>query len=398
MIAAHSRRRRRAQAFERGRTRSNRTEGAGLERPLKLALLGTRGIPANYGGFETCVEELSTRLAALGHDVTVYCRTPQIDYPGAVYQGVKLVKLPTLRNKYTDTLAHSTLSALHAVMRRYDAVFVFGVGNSPACALLRAGRLPVLLNVDGLDWQRDKWPALAKWCLRLAERMAVRVAHRTITDSPNVQRYYREQRATQLDYIPYGADPGLISPNGTLTRFALRPKEYFLYVGRLEPENRVHDLVEAAREAQAEMPTVVVGDAPYASEYIAKLRSRAGDAVRFTGAIYGDGYWELNQHAYTYVFPVMSSGTHPALIEAMACGNCVLVRDTPDNRNVGGDAVRYFSSAGELSALMRWATATPDEVARLGGLAAARARDLYDWDRVTADYLALAHKVLATRG
>jgi glycosyltransferase involved in cell wall biosynthesis len=141
----------------------------------------------------------------------------------------------------------------------------------------------------------------------------------------------------------------------------------------------------------------VVGDAPYASEYIAKLRSRAGDTVRFTGAIYGDGYWELNQHAYTYVFPVMSSGTHPALIEAMACGNCVLVRDTPDNRNVGGDAVRYFSNAGELSALMRWATATPDEVARLGGLAAARARDLYDWDRVTADYLALARKVLATR-
>lgn len=368
-----------------------------MSRRLKIALLGTRGIPANYGGFETCAEELSTRLAALGHDVSVYCRTPHIDYPGDVYQGVRLVKLPTLRTKYTDTIVHSMLSALHAVVRRYDVVFAFGVGNSPACAVLRAGRLPVMLNVDGLDWQRDKWPGLAKRCLRLAEHLAVRVAHRTITDSPNVQAYYREHRRAELDYIPYGADPEPASPNGTLSAHGLEPRGYFLYVGRLEPENHVHDLVAASRLADASRPTVVVGDAPYATDYIASLRRQAGDRVRFTGAIYGSGYWELNRHAYTYVFPVTSSGTHPALIEAMACGNCVLVRDTPDNRNVGGDTVRYFSSVPELTALMRWAESAPAEVERLGALAAERARSLYDWDRVTADYLALAYQLLDSR-
>lgn len=368
-----------------------------MSRRLRIALLGTRGIPANYGGFETCAEELSTRLAGLGHDVSVYCRTPHIDYPADTYNGVRLIKLPTIRTKYTDTIVHSMLSSLHAVVRRYDVVFVFGVGNSPACAVLRAGRLPVMLNVDGLDWQREKWPAIAKFCLRVAEQLAVRVAHRTITDSPNVQAYYREQRGAVLDYIPYGADPQPLSPNGTLSAHGLEPGGYFLYVGRLEPENRVHDLVAASQAASVSRPTVVVGDAPYAPEYIAALRHQGGDRVRFTGAIYGPGYWELNQHAYTYVFPVTSSGTHPALIEAMACGNCVLVRDTPDNRNVGGDAVRYFTSVPELTELMRWAESAPAEVKRLGALAADRARALYDWDRVTADYLALAERLLRSR-
>ena len=200
---------------------------------MRIALLGTRGIPANYGGFETCVEELAPRFAALGHDVTVYCRTPQIDYPGDSYQGVRLVKLPTIRQKYLDTIAHTTISALHAIVRRYDVVFMFGVGNSPVCALLRAGRIPVLLNVDGLDWQRDKWPGWAKQFLKVAERISVRVAYRTITDSRNVQDYYRSERGVDLCYIPYGANPGPALLEGMLNRHGLEPERYFLYVGRL---------------------------------------------------------------------------------------------------------------------------------------------------------------------
>lgn len=364
---------------------------------LRIALLGTRGIPANYGGFETCAEELATRLAQRGHHVTVYCRTPQIAYPGDRYRGVRLIKRPTIRNKYLDTIVHSTLSAVDAVVRRYDVVYMFGVGNSPVCVLLRLGRLPVLLNVDGLDWQRDKWPPLAQRCLRLAERIAVRVATRTITDSPNVRDYYRDQRGVELAYIPYGADPVYTPPNGALDAHGLDARKYFLYVGRLEPENHVHDLVTATRTAGTAMPTVVVGDAPYADAYKESLRREADGLVRFTGAIYGSGYWELNQNAYAYIFPVVSSGTHPALIEAMACGNCVLTRDTPDNRHVGADTVRYFHDAAELSELMRWAERSPEEVARLGRLAAARVREVFDWERVTNEYLALTWQVLERR-
>lgn len=361
---------------------------------LRIALLGTRGIPANYGGFETCVEELATRLAERGYRVTVYCRTPQIQHRGTHYRGVRLIKLPTIRNKYLDTIVHSMLAAFDAVIRRYDVVYVFGVGNSPVCGLLRLGRLPVLLNVDGLDWQRDKWPVVARWCLRQTERIAVRVANRTITDSPNVRDYYRDQRGVELEYIPYGADPVYTPPDGTLETHGLDARRYFLYVGRLEPENHVHDLVAAARTAQSSLPTVVVGDAPYADEYKASLRRESDGLVRFTGAIYGSGYWELNQNAYAYIFPVVASGTHPALIEAMACGNCVLARDTPDNRHVGADTVRYFRDAEELSALMRWAESAPEDVARLGQAAAKRVRELFDWERVTSEYLDLTWQVL----
>jgi glycosyltransferase involved in cell wall biosynthesis len=364
---------------------------------LRIALLGTRGIPANYGGFETCAEELATRLAGRGHRVSVYCRTPQIDFPGGQYRGVRLIKRPTIRNKYLDTIVHSSISAIDAIFRRYDIVYVFGVGNSPVCALLRLGRLPVLLNVDGLDWQRDKWPPAARWCLRQAERVAVRVANRTITDSPNVRDYYRDQRGVELEYSPYGADPIYTPPNGTLEAHGLEARSYFLYVGRLEPENHVHDLVTATRAAASRMPTVVVGDAPYADDYKATLRRESDGLVRFTGAIYGSGYWELNQNAYAYIFPVVASGTHPALIEAMACGNCVLARDTPDNRHVGADTVRYFRDAEELSALMRWAESSPEDVARLGKQAATRVRELFDWERVTSEYLDLTRRVLEQR-
>jgi glycosyltransferase involved in cell wall biosynthesis len=360
-------------------------------------MLGTRGIPANYGGFETCVEEVAPRLAALGHDVTVYCRVPPIDYPSDVYRGVRLVKLPTIRNKYLDTVFHTTLSALHAALRRYDAVIVFGVGNSGQALALKLSGLPVLLNVDGLDWKRDKWPAVAKLLLKTAERLAGNAATRTITDSHNVRAYYRDVYGVELDYIPYGASPAPPALNGQLAELDLEPGGYFLYVGRFEPENRVIDIVEAARRANISRPVVVVGDAPYADDYIGALFERGKDHVIFTGAIYGDGYWELNHHAHAYVFPVVSDGTHPALIEAMACGNPVLARSIPDNRAVGGDAVRYFETVDELVELMEWVDREEDEPRALGLAAKARASREFNWKRVTNDYLRLAKAIQPDR-
>ncbi len=353
-------------------------------------MLGTRGIPANYGGFETCVEEVAPRLAAMGHDVTVYCRVPPIDYLADVYQGVRLVKLPTIQNKYLDTVFHTSLAAAHAALHGYDAALVFGVGNSPQALALRLAGQPVVLNVDGLDWKRAKWPGPVKRLLRFAERLAGGAATRTLTDSRNVQNYYQDRYGVELDYIPYGASPAKPALNGELARFELEPGGYYLYVGRLEPENRVIDLVEAARKADISRPVVIVGDAPYSDEYIATLVERGAEHVTFTGAIYGDGYWELNHHAHAYVFPVASDGTHPALIEAMACGNPVLARGIPDNRAVGGDAVRYFDTVDELVELMEWVDRETDKPRQLGEAARRRAAIEFNWDRVTNEYLKLA--------
>ncbi|MEZ4570740.1 MAG: glycosyltransferase [Thermomicrobiales bacterium] len=253
-----------------------------------------------------------------------------------------------------------------------------------------AGWLPVPLNVDGLDWKRQMaCPGPGAAQIRRT-RLATRAATRTITDSHNVRSYYRQRYGKDLDYIPYGASPGPAALNGHLSRFDLEPDGYFLYVGRLEPENRVIDIVEAARRANISRSVVIVGDAPYSSDYIAELVERGKDHVTFTGAIYGDGYWELNHNAHAYIFPVASDGTHPALIEAMACGNPVLARGIPDNRAVGGDAVRYFETVDELVELMEWADRDPDEPRRLGRAAQARARSEFNWDWVTQDYPDLA--------
>ncbi|MFW6074191.1 MAG: nucleotidyltransferase family protein [Chloroflexota bacterium] len=364
---------------------------------LSVAMLGIRGIPANYGGFETCVEEIAPRIAALGHEVTVYCRSQYLTGDLATYRGVSLRKLPTIPNKYLDTPVHSLLSSAHAMIQGYDVVFVFGVGNSPVAALLRAGRTPVVLNVDGLDWQRDKWPWFAKAALRLAERIAGSAADRVVTDSLHVQHYYRRLYGAELSVVPYGSDPKIAHDLGVLPELGLTPGQYVLYVGRLEPENNIHTLIEASRLAALGVPTVIVGDAPYSDPYKSDLEALAGDEVIFAGARYGDAYWALNQNAGLYVFPVMSSGTHPALIEAMACGNHVLARDTPDNRAVGGDAVDYFTDARSLADLLDSSWNDPVRSDALGEAARARALYFFNWERVSRQYLDLARDAIRQR-
>src|SRR5439155_216644 len=212
---------------------------------LRIAMLGTRGVPARYSGFETCVEELGARLAARGHEVTVYCRVPHVSYPGATYRGMRLVRLPTIRSKHLDTIAHTLLSSLHALAMRFDVALYFNVGNSPVTWIPRAAGQRVVLNVDGLDWKRKKWGRFARWYIRSCERWATRFPHRVVTDSRRVQQYYRERHGAASTYIAYGAEPASAPPGEHLRRFGLEPGRYVLFVGRLVPENCAHHLVEA---------------------------------------------------------------------------------------------------------------------------------------------------------
>lgn len=367
---------------------------------MRIAMVGTRGIPASYSGFETCAEELSTRLVARGHEVTVYCRTHHVTYPEPIYRGVRLIKLPTIRNKYLDTLVHTTLSSLHAATRRFDLVMMFIVGNSPTCIIPRLAGTPVVLNVDGLDWQREKWPGPAKRYLKLSEWLAGYTANAVVTDAHVVHDYYLQRYHRDTHLIAYGAEAHAAHANGTLERFGLKPNEYVLYVGRLVPENRVHDLVDAFQHVETSKRCVIVGDAPYADSYQRQLRARAGENVIFTGYVFGQGYWELVTNSYAYVFPPAAGGTHPALIEAMAAGNCVLVRDTPANLEVVGDAAPAYAGAdapGSLSTALQRLIDDPALVADYGCRAKQRIERHYTWDRVTDQYEELFIELLGRR-
>lgn len=364
---------------------------------MKIALLGTRGIPANYGGFETCAEELGVRLVERGHEVTVYCRSHHISYNKPYYRGVRLVRLPTIPNKYLDTIVHATLSCLHTLTQEYDVVLMFIAGNSPVSFVPRLGGKKVALNVDGLDWKRRKWPPPAKKYIQFAEWLATKLPNLVITDSRQVQRYYLERFGAETTYIAYGADVLPMPPGEYMKQFGLEPEKYILFVGRLVPENCAHHLVAAFDRLKTDMRCVIVGDAPYAEDYIEKLKADAGPRVVFTGYLYGEGYHELSSHAYVFVETSEAGGTHPALLEAMAFGNAVVVNDTRENLETINDAgLSYDGSRGPelLAEVLQDLIDNPERAKEYRCRAKERVRQHFTWDAVTDEYEALFNRML----
>ena len=365
---------------------------------LKIALLGTRGIPASYSGFETCVEQLGQRLVQRGHQVTVYCRSHHITYRGTHYKGMRLVKLPTIANKYLDTIVHSFLSSLHALSQHYDVGLYFIAGNSPVTWIPRLAGTRTILNVDGLDWKREKWPALAKRYIQFAEYLATKLPNVYVTDSHVVQEYYRDRFGSQPPYIPYGSEVTMVPPGETLASLGLEPGKYVLFVGRLVPENCVHHLVEAFEGLETDLKCVIVGDAAYAEGYIASLKARAQSDPRivFTGYIFGRGYHELGSNAHIFVETSGAGGTHPALVEAMAFGNCVVVHNTPENLETVGEAgLAYDGKIGAdgLRCVLQRLLVQPELVEKYRQRARQRARTCYTWEAVTDAYERLFYQV-----
>jgi len=372
---------------------------------MKIAILGTRGIPASYSGFETAVEQLTARFTARGHEVVVYCRPHVVDRRLDSYKGAQLVHLRTVQNKYLDTFVHTFLSAIHtARITKPDVALFFIAGNSPLCLITRWASIPAVINIDGLDSDRRKWPALAKAYLRFAERTAPRWADRAITDSHTVAEIFERRYGQRIGVVPYGVeDPGHHGTE-TLERLGLEPRKYILFVGRLEPENNPHLLVEAFSRISSErargMKLAIVGGAPYAGEYIRQVWRSADPRVVFPGYLFGRGYWELQHHAYVFCAPTEVGGTHPVILEAMAAGNCVLVNDHRPNAETVGDAGVYFSGKGGVDSLaeqLELLLADPELVEQYRSRALERARQ-YSWEAVTDQYEDLLNAVCDARG
>jgi glycosyltransferase involved in cell wall biosynthesis len=371
---------------------------------MKIAILGTRGIPASYSGFETAVEQLASRLTERGHEVTVYCRPHVVDPGLTSYKGAKLVHLRTVQNKYLDTFVHTFLSAVHAARElKPDVALFFIAGNSPLCLITRWASIPAVINVDGLDSDRRKWPALAKTYLRFAESTAPRWADRAITDSHAVAEIYEGRYGQRIGVVPYGVDDPGHEGTETLERLGLESRKYILFVGRLEPENNPHLLVEAFSRISSErargMKLAVVGGAPYADEYIRQVWRTADPRVVFPGYVFGRGYWELQRHAYLFCAPTEVGGTHPVILEALAAGNCVLVNDHRPNVETVGDAGILFSGRSgvdDLTGQLERLLDNPAIVEEYRRRALGRAAE-YSWEAVTDQYEQLLESVCAAR-
>ena len=355
---------------------------------MRIALLGARGIPANYGGFETFSEELAVRLAKRGHQVTVYCRTNNVRTRAPEYRGVRLVHLPTIPQKYLDTPAHTALATLHFLFRRADVALYMNAANALFTLAPRITGIPVALNVDGLERERKKWNAVAKTWYRISERLSTWFPNEIVTDAQVIEDYYGKRYGKSSTMIAYGADLGRVETRAVLDRLGLEPGEYFLYVSRMEPENNALLTVQAFERAAAPHKLVMVGDAPYAAEYIRRVRSSSDPRILFPGAIYGDGYRELQSHCRAYIHATEVGGTHPALIEAMGRGAPVLYLDTPENREVAGQCgVAFEKDTASLAGVIdRVDSMDSSERRGLGERASAIAAERYDWERVCDRY------------
>lgn len=371
-----------------------------MQKKLKIAMIGIKAIPARNGGFETAVDEISRGVVRLGHEVVVYNRSGLSEHSGTNYEGVRLVTLPTLNSKNLSTIVHAFLSTLHVIVHRVDVVHYFITGTTLFAPIPRLLGMKVVCSVDGMDSQRAKWGRFARWYLRTSERMAVWFCHALVTDSRDVQCYYREVYRAESSLITYGMRDTFCNGQEWLDRFALRSREYVLFVGRLVPENNIHHLIRAFEQSKTDKKLVIVGDDPWEKDYVQSLKSTRDPRITFTNAVYGVGYAQLQVNAYMFVLPDEVGGTHPALVEAMGFGNCVLVNDTPSNVEVVGEAgFSYRGSQGceDLRRQMQWLLDNPSTVAQFRPKAEQRARANYRWERVVRDHLTLYNQILADR-
>ncbi len=353
---------------------------------MKIAILGTRGIPANYGGFETFAEQLGTRLAARGHDITVYGRKHYSTTDAHTYNGVNLVILPTIRHKYFDTVIHTFLSVLHAAPRKYDAILICNAANSIFAFIPRLFGTPTLVNVDGLERKRKKWNWIGQKYYLISEWLSTFLPTAIVTDAQVIQDYYATRYRKESEMIAYGAEVARRAAPEKLLRFGLKPNQYVLYVSRLEPENNAHLVIEAYSRVKTDMPLVIVGGAPYAEEYIARLKSARDSRVKFPGFVFGEDYRALQQNAYCYVHATEVGGTHPALIEAMGAGNCALTLNTPENLEVIGDAGIIYKSADDLTRHLQYVINDPMIIGEYRRRAMTRVIQFYNWEQITDRY------------
>ncbi len=368
---------------------------------MRIAMIGIKAIPARFGGFETAVDELSRGLVKLGHRVRVYNRSAMATFPGTSYEGVELVNLPTLKSKNLSTIVHAFLSTLHVLFHRVDVVHYYTTGVTLFAPLARLFGMKVVCSVDGTDWQRAKWGRFPRWYLRFSEKLAVLSCNGLISDSKDVMKYYQQSYRASSFCILYGTCERRSQRNDILDRFQLTDRGYVLFVGRLVPENNLHHLIKAFENMSTDRKLVIVGDDPWEKEYVRSLKGTVDPRIVFTGGVYGDGYAQLQQRAYMFVLPDEIGGTHPALVEAMGYGNCVLVNDTCSNLEVISDSGFHYHGADghvDLQRKMQQLLDAPDLVAAYRVRARQRAQTHYRWDDVVQQHANVYKRLMEGAG
>lgn len=368
-----------------------RSAGTAPLQGFRIAILGTRGIPARYGGFETFAEQLSMRLVQLGCDVTVYGEADRPGQSAHMWQGVCVQPVLLPRWGAASAIGYD-LRCLWDARRRFDLVYMLGYGAAFACSLPRFYGVPVWINVDGLEWARSKWSWLARRYLRTMEWVASWSATRVIADAEAIAQRFRQlyPRGAPCSYVAYGA-PMVFSGEQSSVQGDVEPEAYFLIVARLEPENHVLEILQGYqlyRQRGGKLPLFIVGDHTRSTSYCKTLRTCLGDGMHFLGAIHDQTRLQaLRVGALAYLHGHSVGGTNPSLLEALGCGSVVVAHDNPFNREVLAGNADYFKCPEDIATALDDLERLPKGVLQHRRNAARRTiAERYTWERITLDY------------
>jgi len=358
---------------------------------LKIALIGTRGIPSNYGGFETCVEEVGKRLVRKGNEIFVYSRSGY-GKKQLMYLGMKNIYTPSLNFKIFETLSHTITSTIHAIIfGKYDIFMFFNSANSPVLIFPKVFGKICAINTDGLEWKRSKWNKFGKKYYKFAEWLTSKLANYIITDSKGMHDYYLSEYGVESYEIAYGADIISSINSGLLKKYKIEPYKYFLQITRFEPENNPLLTIQAFKRLNNKkgMKLVLVGDVKYPSSYSKEIWRNLYEDIIITGFIYEKNILrELRTNAFVYIHGNEVGGTNPALLEAMGAGCIVISRNVNFNRDVLNDnGIFYEKSVISLKyAMEKSLVLEKEDLFDIKNKNQQRIKDIYNWDLIADKY------------
>jgi glycosyltransferase involved in cell wall biosynthesis len=357
-------------------------------RKLRIAMLGSRGYPQTYSGYEVFVREIAPRLVSRGHEVIVYCRRSLFKERPQYYHGVRLIYLANLETKSLGTLTHTLVSMFDLLFRKVDVALVVNIANAFHCIIPRLFGIPVAINVDGLDWKRDKWGPIAKKYFYLNAKSVGRICRKgVVTDAQEMRRIYLEEFNTPSVCIAYGANLEGSSDCSVVRQYRLEPFQYYLILSRMVPENNADLILRAFERVRSPRILAIAGDANYHSAFVDQLKRTRDPRVRFIGHIgHPDHVKELHCNAYAYLHGHSLGGTNPSLLIALASRNCVLALDTPFNREVLGDYGILFRNDADLATKIQQIEDRPEIAASFRLHAPERIRERYTWEMITDQY------------
>lgn len=367
----------------------------GQLRPV-LRILGTRGVPAAHGGFETFAEQLALHLVAQGWRVIVYCqeegRGPWVE---DLWQGVERVRIPVAGDGAKSTIVFDWLATRHAARHR-ELCLTLGYNTALFCALLRVKGVPNLINMDGIEWSRAKWGPLAKSWFWLNDWAGCWLGNHLVADHPEIKAHLATRvRADKITTIAYGAGRIAAADEAPVRALGLQPGQYLTLIARPEPENSILEVVRAFSRQRRGVQLAVLGNYAPEQAYHQAVKAVASDEVRFLGAIYDKSVVQaLRFHSLAYVHGHQVGGTNPSLVEALGAGNAVIAHDNRFNRWVAGEGARYFDTVAGLESLLGELLADPAALSRMRAASLTRFDAALTWPKILAEYEQLLRRWL----